>query len=179
MKDRLDNKTKDLFKYSSHEEYRAWHNMKQRCLNPNNPTFKYYGKKGITIHNSWLEFDNFYRDMGRKPNKSYTLERINNNKGYEPGNCKWATWEEQNNNKNPKKQTIQRENRIKAIENARIEWLAAKDRFDKAVSVFESALNLLEFHNNLLDDAWRIYQDELRKEIHPNKKNIRVVKKEE
>ena len=80
-------------------EYRAWKNAKTRCLNPNRDSWKYYGGRGISICKEWSDdFAAFFRDMGRCP-PGLTLERIDNNKGYEPGNCKWATMAEQNNNK--------------------------------------------------------------------------------
>lgn len=78
--------------------YKSWDNMKQRCLNPASPNFEYYGARGITVCARWLEsFENFYADMGDRP-PGLTLERINNEGNYEPGNCRWATVSEQNSN---------------------------------------------------------------------------------
>ncbi len=80
-------------------EYRAWRNAKTRCLNPNRESWKYYGARGITMCQEWRKsFLSFYLDMGNCP-PGLTLERINNDKGYEPGNCKWATMAEQNTNR--------------------------------------------------------------------------------
>jgi hypothetical protein len=79
-------------------EWNAWVNMRQRCLNPNHTNYKHYGGRGIKVCERWLDFDNFLADMGRKPDPELTLERIDNSKGYEPANCKWATMKEQSNN---------------------------------------------------------------------------------
>lgn len=78
--------------------YNIWIAIKQRCLNPKNTSYENYGKRGITIPNEWLVFENFYKDMGEAPeNKS--IERVNNEKGYSKENCIWAGRSEQNINK--------------------------------------------------------------------------------
>jgi hypothetical protein len=79
-------------------EYWAWRSMKQRCLNPNCADYKNYGGRGIKVCDRWLEFQNFLADMGRRPSPRHSLDRLDNNKGYEPGNCLWRTYEDQNNN---------------------------------------------------------------------------------
>lgn len=81
---------------SKSREYKIWTAMWQRCTNPNANQHGEY--KGRLPDERWKSFENFYADMGPRPSRLYTLERINNDLGYGPDNCKWATREEQNNN---------------------------------------------------------------------------------
>ncbi len=74
--------------------YRVWSNMKQRCLNPDHFQFMNYGGRGIAVCKRWLSFENFFADMGEKPD-GLSLERMDNNKGYDKKNCKWAIQSEQ------------------------------------------------------------------------------------
>lgn len=77
--------------------YTTWHSMKQRCLNPNDTNYPNYGAKGIRVCGRWHDFGRFLADMGERP-AGLTLDRINSNGDYEPGNCRWATMKEQCNN---------------------------------------------------------------------------------
>lgn len=72
-------------------EYLAWCNMRQRCENANKPEYIHYGGRGITVCNEWQQFEHFYNDMGDRPSTTHSLDRINVNGNYEPGNCRWTT----------------------------------------------------------------------------------------
>lgn len=78
--------------------YRVWHGMIQRCTNPKNISYPYYGAIGITVCERWFRFENFLADMGERP-EGTTLDRKDNLKGYVPSNCRWATSKDQSVNR--------------------------------------------------------------------------------
>lgn len=79
--------------------FKSWESMKQRCLNPKAPDYPNYGGRGIVICKRWQNsFDNFFADMGLRPDET-SLDRIDVNGNYEPKNCRWATRSEQQRNK--------------------------------------------------------------------------------
>jgi hypothetical protein len=81
------------------KEYSVWKGMKRRCYNPNEKCFPYYGGRGITVCDEWKNsFEAFYKDMGERPENT-SLDRINTDGDYEPGNCRWTTLTEQSRNK--------------------------------------------------------------------------------
>jgi len=73
--------------------------MKARCFNKQNPVYPYYGGRGIMVSEDWLTFDNFLKDMGEKPNRKATLDRIDNDGNYCKENCRWISIQEQQKNK--------------------------------------------------------------------------------
>lgn len=78
--------------------YFAWHAMLNRCNSPTNQDYKYYGGRGIAVCEEWKKFENFYADMGERP-EGMTLDRIDNSGPYCKENCRWATDKQQQSNK--------------------------------------------------------------------------------
>lgn len=106
LKDKMKelNENKD-YKYlithglSKTSTYKTWSRIKERCFNSNDPAYKNYGGRGITMCDRWKDsFENFLEDMGERPGKDYSIDRIDNEQGYSPENCKWATHKEQHRN---------------------------------------------------------------------------------
>ena len=80
-------------------EYMAWQGMLSRCRNPNYRQYADYGGRGISVCDRWLIYENFLADVGRKPSPDLTIDRINNDGNYEPGNVQWASRKTQSRNR--------------------------------------------------------------------------------
>jgi hypothetical protein len=110
-------------------EYRSWRGAKKRCLDPKNPAFPRYGGRGIQVCERWRDsFENFLVDMGPKPSPRHSIDRINNDGNYEPGNCRWAT----------KTQQARNTSRVKLEEHepGQIRWLVSEGYTQSEVARF-------------------------------------------
>jgi hypothetical protein len=85
--------------------YRSWKKMRDRCFNPNDTYYHNYGGRGINVCDRWNDFQNFFDDMGERP-ENRSLDRINNDGDYEPANCRWATKDQQEKNKRSNKRIV-------------------------------------------------------------------------
>lgn len=110
---------KSKHRKSKTSEYRIWIDIRRRCLDPRINGYVNYGAKGITICDEWSQsFENFYEDMGPRPDKKHSIDRIDNNKGYSKENCRWATSKEQNRNRGKYNKKLT----YKGIEKTQAEW---------------------------------------------------------
>lgn len=95
------------------QRWAAWRSMRERCLNPTHHAWKSYGGRGIIICERWNDYINFAADMGPHPGKGWSLDRIDNNGNYEPGNCRWATNKMQGRNTRVTKLTVDQVQQIR------------------------------------------------------------------
>lgn len=104
--------------------YRAWWNMVDRCTNPLCETWKHYGRRGIKVCDRWLVYEAFVMDMGLRPAPQLSLDRIDNDGHYEPGNCRWATRAQQNANRRRSKKVEPDQPEAGTPSPLRAAWLA-------------------------------------------------------
>lgn len=89
------------FNTKYNKEYRTWIKMRDRCNNPNNKDYSYYGGRGISVCSEWDSYAQFIQDVGMAPTPRHSIDRIDTNGRYEPGNVRWATREQQSRNRRP------------------------------------------------------------------------------
>jgi hypothetical protein len=123
-------------------EYLTWQSIKTRCYNKNHKDYNYYGARGITVCERWKNcFKSFYKDMGARPSKLHSIDRINGSLGYSPENCKWSTKKEQSENrKNSVMVKIGREikNLSVWLNEFDITWSSYKYRMKNGMSMVEA-----------------------------------------
>lgn len=85
----------NLKRVSANYLYTTWLSMMRRCSSEKHKAWEQYGGRGIAVCDRWKSFPNFVQDMGERPTPDHSLDRINNDLGYSPENCRWATWSEQ------------------------------------------------------------------------------------
>lgn len=84
-------------KLKENPEKQTWYDMLNRCKNYRHAGYSYYGGRGIQV--KYKDYEDFISDVGLRPSAKYSIDRINNNGNYEPGNCRWATWSQQMKNR--------------------------------------------------------------------------------
>lgn len=115
-------------------EYQSWSRMRERCRNFHHPKFKYYGGRGIKICERWDSYETFLSDMGRRPSPRHTLDRVDNNGEYCPENCRWATSEQQNQNRQLTKLNWGKVSEIRELRSVGLSYRELSDLFDIAAS---------------------------------------------
>lgn len=135
-------------------EHRAWVYMKLRCYNERNHNYHRYGGRGISVCDRWREsFVNFLADLGTRPSKNHTLDRIDSDGNYEPGNCRWVTRQVQNINR--------RICRVNTSGYRGVNFHKRARKWEASISVNNKRI-YLGVHSNK-DDAARAYDEAAKK----------------
>ena len=134
---------------SRNPEYMSWGNMKNRCYNKRDPKWRLYGARGISVCDRWMKFENFLADMGRRPGPGYSLDRINNDGNYEPGNCRWTTRQQQARNRRTTRRVVVNGEPVslaEAAEDSKVTYATFKARLDRGWTPERSILEPLRAH---------------------------------
>lgn len=139
-----------------HPLYTHWSSMLSRCTNPNEPGYVNYGARGINVCARWVHFENFANDMWPKPEGRFSLERVDNHKGYSPSNCKWATPSEQAFNRRTFKNNTTGFTGVVPLENgryiARLDYEHVRYNIGRFGTAIEAAEARAEFVDMFFDD---------------------------
>lgn len=104
-------------------EYNTWRSMKYRCYNKKDKEYFRYGARGITVYAPWISsFKLFFEYIGKKPTKNHSIDRINTNGNYEPGNVRWADATTQNRNRNGQVNTSSKYKGVTLRDRAKKSW---------------------------------------------------------
>ena len=148
QKELLAKRNKETSKYSALDKsskslYGTWYRMIDRCNNPNNISYKYYGGRGIKVCDRWKNsFEDFLSDMGEKPHPDYTLDRIDNKGDYDPSNCKWSSISEQMINRRYKPNKLNEKFITERNNHYRISIKRSEVRRQRTVSTIEEAIKI-------------------------------------
>ncbi len=129
-------------KQNTAPEYRIWRHIKSRCLNPKVWGYENYGGRGITICQEWTDdYSVFLAHMGRRPSAQHSIDRIDNNLGYMPGNCRWATREQQSRNRRCIKMTEHDASAIRHAAKAGVTRRALQEQYGVSKAVIAHIVN--------------------------------------
>lgn len=140
-------------------EYAAYDHMKQRCSNPNDAKYPLYGARGIKICARWLGpdgFDNFFKDMGRRPGRGYSLDRRDNDGDYTPENCRWTTATVQSRNQGLRKDNTSGYRGV-SFSNEKQKWRATIciDRKCYFIGAYNTPEEAAEARKLVEDEFWK------------------------
>lgn len=122
-------------------EFSSWMNMRRRCLNETDPAYVWYGARGIGICTAWDNFSEFLKDMGPKPSPRHSIERLDVNGHYAPGNCVWATAVQQGRNQRRTKLTLEKAEEIRRLAESGVSRRALRERFGVCKATVSHIIN--------------------------------------